>query len=124
VLPLVSPAFSLQKLPRRVLRRDRAFLLNLHLLLILIRHNIKNIHQQLRKVLAEQLESGIRAKQSPPLAAASRKYTDHNLNNIIPDSAVRIIAKPVVELTNPVREPFGLERPLEGLLDVPARHGL
>ena len=92
----------------------------MHASLILIRDSIKNIHRQRRRVIAEALESRVPAKHIPFSTAVPRSDTNHNPNDIIPDSAVRVFAKGFVELADSICEAVDCERTLELLFDVPA----
>ena len=95
----------------------------MHASLILIRDSIKNIHRQRRRVIAEALESRVPAKHIPFSTAVPRSDTNHNPNDIIPDSAVRVFAKGFVELADGIGEAVDCERTLELLFDVPACYG-
>jgi hypothetical protein len=94
----------------------------LPILLILIRHSIKNILHQLWKVLAKQLKTRIRTQHNPSPTAAPRSNPNHDPNNIVPDSAERILTIIPVKLAHSICKTIDLERPLESLLDVPARY--
>ena len=95
----------------------------MHASLILIRDSIKNIHRQRRQITAEDLERRVRAKHIPFPTAVPRSDTNHNPNDIIPDSAVRVFAKGFVELADGIGEAVDCERTLELLFDVPACYG-